>query len=120
MDEPTGTEQVDDPRVKNLTRFLTRARLRNGTDCNLAEPVAELLAEAVVHFQDGETWGPKGWMPVGEVAVGPDARDVIVEHIADGQVVKLTHRPTSITALGETAPEAWDELNRKVEDHATE
>ena len=47
----------------------------------------------------------------------PEAGDVLVESLAEGAVVKMTHRPTGLVALGEGVQETWNDLRRKVKDH---
>ena len=105
------------PRVEALGRFLTAAPLANGTTGRLDPGVAELLAEAVLRWQSGEVWDAGRWTPRGEVMPTPEAGEVRVETLADGAVVKMTHEPTGVVALGEDVQETWNDLRRKVKDH---
>lgn len=105
------------PRVEALGRFLTAAPLANGTTGRLDPGVAELLAEAVLRWQSGEVWDAGRWTPRGEVMPTPEAGEVRVETLAGGAVVKMTHEPTGLTALGEDVSETWNDLRRKVKDH---
>lgn len=116
MAESPGNGDVDD-RIADMAKFLERARLRPGTVTDMAPPVAELLAEAVVHWLDGRVWSDGDFRPIEGLETDPDVGDIVVEQLGDSGVVKITHRSTGVTALGETAPEAWDELKRKVADH---
>lgn len=108
------------PRVEALGRFLTAAPLANGTVGRLDPGVAELLAEAVLRWQSGEVWDAGRWTPRGEVMPTPEAGEVRVETLADGAVVKMTHEPTGVVALGEDVSETWNDLRRKVKDHGEE
>lgn len=103
--------------TRNLASFLTSVPLRNGTTARMNPEVAEMLAESVVRWQAGEVWDSGKWMPRGEVMETPEAGDVRVESLADGGVVKMTHLPTGITALGEDVQDTWNDLRRKVTDH---
>ena len=105
------------PRVESLGRFLTAAPPANGTTGRLDPGVAELLAEAVLRWQSGEVWDAGRWTPRGEVMPTPEAGEVRVETLADGAVVKMTHEPTGVGALGEDVSETWNDLRRKVKDH---
>lgn len=105
------------PRVEALGRFLTAAPLPNGTTARMDPGVAGMLAEAIIRWQDGDVWEAGQWTPRGEVMPTPDAGDVLVESLADGAVVKMTHRPTGLTALGEGVQDTWNDLRRKVKDH---
>lgn len=106
-----------EPRIKALAGFLTAAKLPNGTVARMDPGVAGLLAESIIRWQAGDVWDAGKWIPRGEVMPTPEAGDVLVESLADGDVVKMTHRPTGLTVLGEDVQETWNDLRRKVKDH---
>ena len=107
--------EVDDPTVQDLARFLQAAPLANGTTTSgLGGELASLLAQAVANWTRGVVWQDGGWVSRSVFESLPDVGDVEIETLADGAVVKMRHRATGITALGETNDECWDELRRKV------
>ena len=107
---------VDDPTVKALARFLEAAPLSDGrTTSGLASPTTDLLAQAVINWAQGLVFQDGHWIERATWESTPDLGDIEIENIADGQVVRMTHRSTGITALGETHDECWAELKRKVQ-----
>lgn len=132
MDQPIGAglthAQIEEklradpplPGEKDLAGFLTRARLANGTTVNMEPQIASLFAQSVLHYQAGEQWQDGKWTPTGKVIPDPEAGDIRVEHLADGQVIKMTHTPTGLTALAENEDDVWADLQRKVAEHAEE
>lgn len=113
----TGAYELDDPTVVALGRFLQAAPLSNGTTTGgLSGEMAALLAQAVANWAQGLVWQDGQWMPRAEFESLPDVGEVEIEKLADGQVVKMTHRTTGITALGESHDQAYTELKRKVVD----
>ncbi|MGO1827361.1 MAG: hypothetical protein ACTH0J_10570 [Corynebacterium variabile] len=118
-EEELRAEELE-PKIKALGGFLTSAALRNGTTARMDPGVADLLAEAIIRWQDGDVWEAGRWTPRGEVMPTPDAGDVLVESLAEGLVVKMTHRPTGLVSLGEDVQETWNDLRRKVKDHGDE
>lgn len=118
-EEELRAEELE-PKIKALGGFLTSAALRNGTTARMDPGIADLLAEAIVRWQDGDVWEAGRWTPRGEVMPTPDAGDVLVESLAEGLVVKMTHRPTGLVSLGEDVQETWNDLRRKVKDHDDE
>lgn len=123
MDQPTRptelTEQERADQVESLAGFLTAAPLPNDTTADIPAEVAHMLADTIIHWQHGEIFHHGRWQPLGEVTTDPDVGDVRAEKIADGAVLKLTHTPTGLTALGESGDQAWTELRRKVADHGS-
>lgn len=120
MVEPIGDSGVTGARadrVVSLGVFLRSAALSNGTRASIPDDIAGLLAEAVVHWEDGLVWSASGWVPLGETELDPDLGEVQVVTLGGGAVVKMTHIPTGCTALGEDSTSAWAELKRKVRDH---
>lgn len=115
-DEERRADELE-PKIKALGGFLTAASLPNGTTARMDPGVAGMLAEAIVRWQDGDVWEAGRWVPRGEVMPTPEAGDVLVESLAEGSVVKMTHRPTGLVALGENVQETWNDLRRKVKDH---
>lgn len=106
---------LDDPTVVDLGRFLQAAPLANGTTTTgLGEEVACLLAQAVVNWAQGLVFSDGRWIDRATFESLPDVGEVEIETLADGQVVKMRHRTTGITALGESHDQAWQELKRKV------
>lgn len=106
---------VDDPTVTALGRFLQAAPLSNGTTTTgLGPDLATLLAQAVVNWSQGLVWSDGEWIERATYELLPDVGEVEIEHLADGQVVKMTHRGTGVSALGESHEQAWAELKRKV------
>lgn len=109
---------VDDPTVRGLARFLEAAPLSDGrTTSGLGSPTTDLLAQSICNFSQGLVFQDGQWVEKSTWESTPDFGDIEVENIADGQVVRITHRSTGISALGETHDEAWAELRRKVRDH---
>lgn len=109
--------QIDDPTVVALGRFLEAAPLANGTTTSgLGSEVAALLAQAVTNWSRGLVWSDGRWVDRAVFEALPDVGDVEIEQIGGGAVVKMTHRATGVTALGESHDEAWQELRRKVVD----
>lgn len=109
--------ELDDPTVQDLARFLQAAPLSNGTTTSgLGVEIAALLAQAVVNWTVGLVWQDGGWVDRAVFESLPDVGEVEIETIADGAVVKMRHRATGATALGESHNEAWTELKRKVVD----
>lgn len=109
---------VDDPAVAALGRFLQAAPLADGrTTTGLGSPTTDLLAQAVLNWLQGLVWVDGRWQPTAVWESTPDLGDIAVEEIADGRVVKISHRVTGLSALGETYDDAWTELKRKVRDH---
>ena len=106
---------VDDPTVRSLARFLEAAPLADGrTTSGLASPTTDLLAQAVCNWTQGLVFSDGQWIERSTFESLPDVGDVEIEPLADGQVVKMTHRATGITSLGETHEQAWEELKMKV------
>lgn len=106
---------LDDPTVVALGRFLQAAPLSNGTTTSgLGGEMACLLAQAVVNWAQGLVYDDGKWIERATFESLPDVGEVEIEALADGQVVKMTHRATGITALGESHDQAWAELKRKV------
>ena len=113
----TGAYELDDPTVVALGRFLQAAPLSNGTTTGgLSPEMAALLAQAVANWTQGLVWQDGQWMPRAEFESLPDVGEVEIEKLADGQVVKMTHRETGVTSLGESHDEAWSGLKQKVVD----
>lgn len=109
--------EMDDPTVVALARFLEAAPLSNGTTTSgLGSEMAVLLAQAVVNWTAGLVWQDGQWIARAVFESLPDVGDVEIETLADGAVVKMRHRTTGVTALGESHDEAWHELRRKVVD----
>lgn len=109
--------ELDDPTVQDLARFLQAAPLANGTTTSgLGAETAALLAQAVVNWTAGLVFQDGQWIARADFESLPDVGDVEIETLADGAVVKMRHRATGITALGESHDEAWQELRRKVVD----
>lgn len=106
---------LDDPTVEQLGRFLQAAPLSNGvTTSGLGADMARLLAQAVVNWAQGLVFSDGKWIERATFESLPDVGEVEIEELAGGQVVKMTHRATGITALGESHDQAWAELKRKV------
>ena len=106
---------VDDPTVVALGRFLQSAPLSNGTTTSgLGSDIAVLLAQAVCNWTRGLVFSDGQWIERSTFESLPDVGDVEIVSLADGQVVKMTHRSTGITALGESHDESWMELKRRV------
>ena len=106
---------VDDPTVVALGRFLQSAPLSNGTTTSgLGSDIAVLLAQAVCNWTRGLVFSDGQWIERSTFESLPDVGDVEIESLADGQVVKMTHRATGITSLGESHEQAWQELRAKV------
>lgn len=106
---------IDDPTVRALARFLEAAPLADGrTTSGLASPTTDLLAQAIVNWSQGLVWQDGKWGERTQWESTPDYGDIEIEQLADGQVVRITHRSTGISALGETHDEAWQDLKRKV------
>lgn len=109
--------ELDDPTVVALGRFLQAAPLSNGTTTSgLGPEIAALLAQAVTNWSQGLVFQDGSWIPRATFESLPDVGDVEITHIADGAVVKMVHRSTGTTALGESHDEAWMELKAKVID----
>lgn len=107
--------RLDDPTVQDLGRFLEAAPLANGTTTTgLGPEMAALLAQAVANWSRGLVWSGNEWIERATYEQLPEVGDVEVETLADGQVVKMRHRATGITALGESHDQAWAELKKKV------
>lgn len=106
---------LDDPTVVALGRFLQAAPLANGTTTSgLGPEVAAFLAQAVCNWARGLVFSDGQWIERATFESLPDVGDVEIESLADGQVVKMTHRATGVTALGESHEQSWQELKRKV------
>lgn len=109
--------ELDDPAVVALARFLQAAPLSNGTTTSgLSFEMASLLAQAVANWTQGLVWQDGDWIDRASFESLPDVGEVEITQIADGAVVKMVHRATGITALGESHDEAWRELKEKVVD----
>lgn len=106
---------ADDPTVVALGRFLQAAPLANGTTTSgLGAEISVLLAQAVVNWTQGLVFSDGQWIERATFESLPDVGDVEIVSLGDGSVVKMTHRATSISALGETHEQAWQELKQKV------
>lgn len=117
MSEQRVAYLIDDPTVVALGRFLQAAPLANGTTTSgLGEEMAALLAQAVVNWTQGLVWHDGRWVDRAAFESLPDVGDVEIEALGGGAVVKMTHRATGVSALGESHDEAWAELQRKVVD----
>lgn len=115
MTEKRAAYAVDDPTVTALGRFLQAAPLSNGTTTTgLGAELSTLLAQAVVNWSQGLVWSDSQWIERATYELLPDLGEVEIETLADGQIVKMRHRATGITALGESHDQAWQELKRKV------
>ncbi|WP_145941758.1 hypothetical protein [Corynebacterium glyciniphilum] len=119
MDQQTRPPELTD-QVDSLARFLTAAPLPNDTTADMPPEIARLLAESIVRWQHGEIRKDGTWQPLGEVTADPEVGDVRAETIGDGTVIKLTHIPTGLTVLGESADRAWNDLRRKVAENGSE
>lgn len=109
--------ELDDPTVQELARFLQAAPLANGTTTSgLGAETAALLAQAIVNWTVGLVYSDGRWIARADFESLPDVGDVEIESLADGAVVKMRHRATGVTALGESHDEAWKELKAKVVD----
>ena len=107
--------EIDDPTVQDLARFLQAAPLSNGTTTSgLGSDIAVLLAQSICSWTRGLVFSDGQWIERSTFESLPDVGDVEIEQIADGQVVKMTHRSTGITALGGSHDESWMELKRRV------
>ena len=115
MAEKRAAYALDDPTVQDLGRFLQSAPLSNGTTTTgLGADIATLLAQAVVNWSQGLVFQDGAWIERAVYERLPELGEVEIETLADGEVVKMRHRATGVTALGETHDEAWSELKRKV------
>lgn len=115
MTDKRAAYAVDDPTVTALGRFLQAAPLSNGTTTTgLGAELATLLAQAVVNYTQGLVWSDGQWIDRAVFESLPDVGEVEIEQLADGEVVRMRHRATGITALGESHDQAWQELRRKV------
>lgn len=109
--------EVDDPTVQDLARFLQAAPLANGTTTSgLGEELSGLLAQAICNYTAGVVFSDGQWIQRSTFESLPDVGEVEIELLADGAVVKMRHRITGVTALGESHDQAWQELKRKVVD----
>lgn len=109
--------ELDDPTVTRLARFLSAAPLADGrTTTGLTSPTVDLLAQAVLNWIQGLVWSQDDadWIARAEFERLPDVGEVEVEEIAGGEVVRMTHRASGLSALGQTHNEAWAELRWKV------
>lgn len=118
MDQQARATELND-QITSLAAFLTAAPLPNDTTADMPQEIAGMLAESIIRWQNGEIRRDGAWHALGEVTDDPEVGDVRAEMLADGAVVKLTHLPTGLTALGESADRAWTDLRRKVADNGT-
>lgn len=112
--------ELDDPVVARLARFLSATPLADGrTTTGLTSPTTDLLAQSVLNWLRGLVWDHelRKWIDRAVFERLPDVGDVEVEQIAGGEVVRMTHRTTGVSALGMTPDEAWAELRRKVREN---
>lgn len=107
---------VDDPTVIRLGKFLEKAPLSNGQMAPIPHPLSQLVAQAICNWTAGFVWSQENgdYIASGDWEKVPDLGDVQVEVIGGGPVTRLTHRVTGISALGETADDAWKQLREKV------
>lgn len=112
--------ELGDPVVARLGQFLTSTPLIDGrTTTGLTSPTTDMLAQSVLNWLRGLIWSHDDdeWVSRAAFERMPDVGDVEVEQIAGGEVVRITHRSSGVSALGMTADEAWAELRRKVRDN---
>ncbi|GAC71044.1 hypothetical protein [Gordonia soli] len=106
---------LDDPTVVRLGAFLRNTPLTNGQFAPIPDPLSEYVAQAVVNYTQGLVWSgeTEQYIALGDWESTPDMGDVQVENIS-GEVTRIVHRTTGISALGETPDEAWKLLREKV------
>ncbi|KXT55916.1 hypothetical protein Y710_16325 [Gordonia sp. QH-12] len=111
---------VDDPTVIRLGRFLRNAPLKNGTPAQVPAGISELLAQAVCNYTQNLVWDHEGqrYVELQKWESLPDLEDVAVETIGDNEAVRMIHRGTGLSALGEDYDDAWKQLREKVAAHA--
>lgn len=110
---------LDDPTVVRLGKYLQNTPLSNGAYAPLPSPISELVAQAVCNYTLGLSFDAerRSWVPLGDWEATPDLGDVQVEPIAGGEVVRMIHRTTGISVLGENYDDAWKQLRQKVKAH---
>ncbi|MCF8605163.1 hypothetical protein L5I01_17555 [Gordonia sp. HY442] len=110
---------LDDPTVVRLGKFLQNAPLTNGTPAQIPAGISELLAQAITNYTIGLAWSQENqdWVELGKWEAMPDLGDVQVEEIGGGEAVRMIHRTTGLSVLGENYDEAWKALREKVAAH---
>ena len=116
----TDSYTLDDPTVVRLGKFLRNCPLSNGTPAQIPPQISELLAQAVCNYTAGLVWDndARGYVDLQKWEDSPELGEVAIEIIGDNEAVRMIHRTTGLTVLGETYDEAWKQLREKVAAHA--
>ncbi|WP_047888532.1 hypothetical protein [Rhodococcus sp. ARP2] len=105
---------LSDPRVVQLGRFLQEAPVSNGGVAKIPEGQSELLAQAVLNWQDNLIYDGGQWLARAVVESSPEFGDVEIKSLGNDEAFRLVHRPTGITVIEETRRGAWAALTTKV------
>lgn len=106
--------RLDDPRVVDLGKFLQESKLSNGTVANIPGGVSELLAQAILHWQDNLVYDQGDWVSRSDIENTPGFGEIEIRTIGNEEAFRLCHRPTGIVALEETREAALRVLKSKV------
>jgi hypothetical protein len=106
---------IGDPTVVRLGKFLRDTPLANGRRAPVPPGVSELLAQAICNYTQGLVYDldRQDWIALGDWEATPDLGDIQIEQIG-GEVVRMTHRVTGISVLGENHDDAWTQLKTRV------
>ena len=110
---------IDDPTVVRLGKFLRNAPLTNGTPAQIPAGIAELVAQAVCNYTANLVWDneAQGYVELQKWESLPELDDVAIETVGDNEAVRMIHRSTGLSVLGENYDEAWKQLREKVAAH---
>lgn len=117
MTEPTAVK-LNDPRVVQLSNFLETAALSNGRIATVGPGASELLAQAILNWQQNMVYDRGSWITRADVENTPDFGEIEIRSIGNDEAFRLCHRPTGIVALAETRDQAWRELKARVREAA--
>lgn len=106
--------KLEDPRVIQLANFLETAALSNGRIANVGSGASQLLAQAVLNWQQNIVYDHGTWISRADVENTPDFGEIEVRVIGNDEAFRLCHRPTGIVTLAETRDQAWRELKDRV------
>ncbi|WP_454175385.1 hypothetical protein [Gordonia sputi] len=114
-DRPTPYA-FDDPTVIRLGRFLENTPLSNNMRAPLPAPLSQFIAQAVTNYTLGLAWDAdqRAWIELGAWEATADLGDIHIENVGDGGVVRMIHRSTGVSVLGENHDDAYRLLMDKV------
>ncbi|MGR6579255.1 hypothetical protein ACT89R_01620 [Rhodococcus qingshengii] len=113
MTEPTAI-RLDDPAVVQLANFLETAALSNGRIASVGPGASELLAQAVLNWQQNMVYERGSWITRADVENTPEFGEIEIRTIGNDEVFRLCHRPTGIVVLAETREQAWRQMKEQV------